>query len=260
MAGLAPLLPQSIAVFLLMLVRVGTMLMLMPGFSGRSVPAPIKVIFSVVVTLTLVPFSQTNAAQFNDPGRFAVGVGQEFLVGLLMGFGIALIFGAVEMAAGLINIQMGLNLSPAFNPSFNMTGGALDTFYMLIASLIFFGADAHHLLILALQRSFVTIPVGAATFSQSGQQTLAALTEVMFVDALRIGLPVAGTLLLADVALGILSRMVPQMNVFFVGLPAKMLVGFGLILLTMPFLLGVLHTMMSSGLVDMVSRSGGLAR
>lgn len=256
----SPLLPQSGAVFLLMLVRVGTMLMFLPGFNGRNVPTPVKVAFSVVLTLTLVPFAGGDAAALTETGRFVVAVAQEFLVGLLLGLGVALVFGAVETAASLINIQMGLNLSPAFNPSFNTQGAPLDTFYLLTASLIFFGVNAHHLLILALARSFDTLPLGTASLSPTGDNTIVALTQTMFVNALRIGLPVAGTLLIADIALGILSRMVPQMNVFFVGIPAKILVGFGLVLLTLPFLLGMLGGMLTSGLLDMVARAGAVAK
>lgn len=256
----SPLLPDSAAVFLLMLVRVGTMLMLMPGISGRGVSTPIKVVFAVVLTLALTPFAPAGSAELSETGRFVAGVFQEFLVGLLMGFGIAMIFGAIEVAASLINIQMGLNLSPTFNPTFNMTGAPLDTFYLIVATLIFFGVNAHHIVILALARSFETLPVGTASISPGGEGTLIDLTATMFFNALRIGLPVAGTLLIADIAMGLLSRMVPQMNVFFVGLPAKILAGFALILLTMPFLLTVIRTLMSTGLVEAISRAGGVAR
>jgi flagellar biosynthetic protein FliR len=127
MSTLGPLMPSSIAVFLLMLVRVGTMLMLLPGFNGRGVPVPAKIGFSVVLTLILVPVSPAGDPALSDAGRFVVGVGQEFLVGLLFGFAVALVFAAIEMAAGIINMQMGHNLAASFNPTFNTTGAALDT-------------------------------------------------------------------------------------------------------------------------------------
>jgi flagellar biosynthetic protein FliR len=260
MSTLGPLMPSSIAVFLLMLVRVGTMLMLLPGFNGRGVPVPAKIGFSVVLTLILVPVSPAGDPALSEAGRFVVGVGQEFLVGLLFGFAVALVFAAIEMAAGIINMQMGLNLAASFNPTFNTTGAALDTFYLVMASLIFFTINAHHLLIVALARSFTTLPVATASISGSADQTIIALTSAMFVNALRIGLPVAGTLLIADIALGILSRMVPQMNVFFVGLPAKIFVGFLLLLLTLPFLLSVMGTLISGGVMDAINQAGGVAR
>lgn len=248
------------AVFVLMLVRVGTMLMFMPGFSGRNVPTPIKVVAAVVLTLILVPVTPHGDPALDQTGRFVVGIGQEFLVGLLLGFAVALVFGAVEIAAGLISLQMGLSLGQAFNPAFNTEGTALDSFYMVMASLVFFSVNAHHLLIIALQRSFTSIPVGTASISGSADQTIMALTSGMFANALRIGLPVAGTVLIADAALGILSRMVPQMNVFFVGLPAKIFIGFALVLLTLPFLISVMSTMVTTGIGDAVSRAGAIPR
>jgi flagellar biosynthetic protein FliR len=258
--SVAPLLPESMAVFILMLVRVGTMLMLLPGFSGRNVPVPIKVAFAVVLTLVLTPVSPAGDPGLSDAGRFVVGVGQEFLIGLLMGFAVSLVFGAVEIAAALISMQMGLSLGQTFNPAFNTNGTALDTFYMVVATLVFFSLNAHHLLILALARSFEAVPVGTAALNGSLEQTIVGLTSTMFVNALRIGLPVAGTLLIADAALGILSRMVPQMNVFFVGMPAKVFAGFALILLTLPFLINVLATMVDVGISDAVSRAVAVPR
>jgi flagellar biosynthetic protein FliR len=246
--------------FLLMLVRVGTILMLLPGMNGRTAPTPVKVAFAVLLTIVLTPFTPRGDAELSQAGTFIVAVGQEFLVGLLMGFGVALILGAIEIASSLITIQMGLNLGPTFNPAFNMSGAPLDTLYMIIATLIFFGVNAHHTIILALQKSFVTLPVGTAGVSSGGADTIIDLASGMLVNALRIGLPVAGTLLLADLAMGLLSRMVPQMNVFFVGLPAKIMVGFALVLLTLPFLFNVIGSLMGAELIDVISRAGGVAR
>ncbi len=243
-----------------MLIRIGTLLMFVPGFNGRTVPVQIKVAFTVILTLMLVPFVPAVGTELSETGPFVIAAAQELLVGLLMGFAVALVFGAIEMAASLINMQMGLNLSPAFNPTFNMSGAPLDTFYLVTATLIFFAVNGHHMLIVALQRSFEVVPLGSATLAATADHQLTGLVSAMFVDALRIGLPIAGTLLVADVALGILNRMVPQMNVFFVGLPAKILVGFGLVLVTLPFLVNVLTTMVTGGIVDAISNSVQIAR
>lgn len=256
----SPLIPQSAAVFLLMLVRIGTMLTFMPGFGGRNVPMPVKIAASLVLALVLIPFNRAGDSGLTEPGRFAAAVGQEFLIGLLMGLGVAIVFGAVEMAANIIGVQLGLNLAPVFNPSFNAAVMPLSTFYIVTASLVFFAANGHHIVLMALQRSFETVPVGTATLGDGASQVVIRLTGAMFADALRIGLPVAGTLLVVDAALGILNRMVPQMNVFFVGLPAKILVGFGLVLLTLPFLLRVLEPLVTRGVYQAIGQAGSVAR
>lgn len=256
----SPLVPQSAAVFLLMLTRIGTMLAFVPGFAGRSVPAQFKVLASLVLTIVLVPFSRAGGADLTAPGRFAAAVAQEFLVGLLLGFGVAVVFGAIEMASGLIGIQIGLNMAPVFNPSLSDQAMPLNTFYYVMAALVFFGANGHHLVLLALARSFQAIPVGTAGLADTSGRTLIGLTGTMFADALRIGLPVAGTVLLVDAALGLLNRMVPQMNVFFVGLPVKLFVGFAVLLLTLPFLLRMLTPMLTSGIYDSIGQAGAVAR
>lgn len=256
----SPLIPQSIAVFLLMMTRIGTMMMFMPGFGGRSVPTPTKVVLSGVLALLLVPFTQIGEETFTAAGVFATAVARELLIGLVMGIGIAVVFGAIEMASSLIGLQVGLNLQPVFNPSLGAQQLPVNTFYMVIAALIFFGANGHHLILLAMQRSFQTVPVGTAGLAEHAGVTIIGLTSAMFVDALRIALPVAGTLLVVDACLGVLNRMVPQMHVFFVGLPIKIFVGFAVLLMTMPFLVRLLSPMLTRGLVEAIGHAGSVVR
>lgn len=256
----SPLVPQSIAVFLLMVTRIGTMLMFMPGFAGRSVPPAIKVLAALALSLVLVPFTRPGAETLTDPASFTVGLAREFLLGLLMGFGIAVVFGAIEMAASLVGAQIGLNLSGVFNPSLDLQGTPLNTFYLVAAALVFFSANGHHLVLMALHRSFQTVPIGSAALADNAGTAIIALASLMFVDALRIGLPVAGTLLAVDACLGVLNRMVPQMNVFFVGLPVKIFAGFAVLLLTLPFLIRVLAPMVTDGVIEAIGRAGAVAR
>lgn len=254
------LVPPSAAVYLLMLTRIGTMLTLVPGFGSRNVPMPLKVIASLMLALVLVPFTRVTTTGLSEPGRFAAAVAQEFLVGLLLGFGVAVVFGAVQMAASIVGAQIGLNMAPVFNPSLNMAETPMNTLYLAIATLVFFGANGHHLVLLALQRSFLAVPVGSATLADDAGRAIIGLSSMMFVEAVRIGMPIAGTLLVVDAALGVLSRMVPQMNVFFVGLPAKIFAGFALMLLTLPFLLRVLGPLVTRGLYDTIGHAGAVVR
>ncbi|MDI3340335.1 MAG: flagellar biosynthetic protein FliR [Sphaerobacter sp.] len=256
----SPLIPQSIAVLLLAMTRIGTTLMFIPGLGGRTVPTPLKVLAAGVLALVLLPFTPPVTQPLSDPAHFTVALAREFLLGLLMGFGIAVVFGAIEMAASLAGVQIGLNLGPIFDPALNAQATPLNTYYLVTAALVFFGTNGHHLVLLALHRSFQSVPIGGATLAGDAGSTITALASLMFADALRIGLPVAGTLLAVDAALGVLNRMVPQMNVFFVGLPVKVLAGFGVLLLTMPFLLRLLSTMVTSGIVEAIGRAGGVAR
>lgn len=250
----SPLLPSSMAVFLLMSVRIGLVITLIPGLSGRSVPNQAKVALTVILALMLSPFVQADAVALSRADRFVLALAQEFLVGLALGLAVAMIFAAVEMAASVISFQLGFSLANVFDPTLNVQGTALNTLYLALAALLLFITNGHHLLLLGLQSSFQTIPLGGVSPAPGADQTLVELSAAMFSDALRLGLPIAGTLLVADVALGILSRMVPQMNVFFVGLSAKIFAGLLLLALTLPFLVRVLGDVVTRELVDAMAQ------
>jgi flagellar biosynthetic protein FliR len=249
-----PLVPGSMAVLILMSVRIGLVITLIPGLSGRSVPAQGKVALTVLLALMLSPFVRADAIALSQIDRFVLALAQELLVGLALGLAVSMVFSAVEMAASLISFQLGFSLANVFNPSLNLQGTALTTFYLALAALLLFVTNGHHLLLLALQRSFETIPLGQVRLSPRADAAVLELSAMMFADALRIGLPIAGTLLIADVALGILNRMVPQMSVFFVGLPAKIFAGLLLLALTLPFLLRVLSDVVNRQLGETMLR------
>ena len=249
-----PLIPSSIALFALVVTRVGLVLSLLPGFGSQAVPLPARVALAVVLALALVPFVPTEASGLSDPTVFAVAFARELVTGLALGLAVAAVFAAVEMAASLIGYQLGFGLAATFNPAFGTHGTALNTLYLALAALVLFGTNGHHQLVGALARSLILLPPGAAVPDADTPRAVIALTGAMFSDALRIGLPIAGSLLVADIGLGLLNRMVPQMSVFFVGLPAKILLGFLVLLLSLPFLLQILMHVTTDGLLSVLTR------
>jgi len=250
----SPLVPSSMAVLILMSVRIGLVITLIPGLSGRSVPTQAKVALTLLLALMLSPFVRADAVALSQVDRFLLALAQECLIGLALGLAVSMTFSAIEMAASIISFQLGFSLANVFNPSLNLQGTALSTLYLVLAALLLFLTNGHHLLLLALQRSFETIPLGGVRLSPRADAAVLELSALMFADALRIGLPIAGTLLVADVALGILNRMVPQMSVFFVGLPAKIFAGVLLLALTLPFLLRVLSDVVTRQLGETMLR------
>ncbi|MCS7257190.1 MAG: flagellar biosynthetic protein FliR [Thermomicrobium sp.] len=249
-----PLIPSSIALFVLVVTRVGLVLTLLPGFGSQAVPLPARVALAIVVALVLTPFVRTEATALNQPTVFAVALAREIVTGLALGLAVAAVFAAIEMAASLIGYQLGFGLAATFNPAFGTHGTALNTLYLALAALVLFGTNGHHLLIAALARSFALLPPGTTLPDTDTPLALIGLTGTMFADALRIGLPVAGSLLVADIGLGLLNRMVPQMSVFFVGLPAKILLGFFVLLLSVPFLVQLLASLTTDGLIGVITR------
>lgn len=250
----APLIPNSIALFVLLVTRIGLILSLLPGFGSQSVPLPARVALTVLLALTLTPFVQSDTSLLSQPIVFAVALAREFVTGLALGLAVAAVFAAIEMAASLISYQLGFGLAATFNPAFGIQGTALNTLYLALAGLIFFHTNAHQLLISALARSFLLLPPGSVMPNFDSATEVIQLSAAMFSDALRIGLPIAGSLLVADIALGLLNRMVPQMSVFFVGLPAKLFLGFFVLLLSLPFLLNILALTTNDGLLRVMTR------
>ncbi len=249
-----PLIPSSIALFVLVVTRIGLVLSLLPGFSGSAVPLPARVALAVALALVLTPFVRVETPVLSQPTIFAVALARELVTGLALGLAVAAVFAAIEMAASLIGYQLGFGLAATFHPALGIHGTALNSLYLMLAALVFFGANGHHLLLGALARSFVLLPPGSALPAQATPAAVISLTGVMFSDALRIGLPVAGSLLVADIGLGLLNRMVPQMSVFFVGLPAKILLGFLILLLSIPFLLQLLAQATTDGILGAVTQ------
>ncbi len=223
--------------YFLVAVRVTAALMAAPVFGSRLIPVPVRIglslLFAVVLT-PVVPVAQV-------PGTVAaylLAVGREALLGLLAGFGVHLVFMVVQFAGGMIGVQMGLSLPMGLDPVTTEQEIALERFLLAAATLIFLQVDGLHLVLLGLQGLFVALPVGGTELPALGAEKLIQLFGTMLVASLRIALPMVGTLLLADVGLALAARMVPQLNLFAVGFPVKIALGFFGLSLCLPPLSG----------------------
>jgi flagellar biosynthesis protein FliR len=165
---------------------------------------------------------------------FLALVARELLVGALIGFAVLLIFTALQAAGHIVGLQMGFSLANVVNPLTADHASLIDQFYALLAALIFFSMNGHHGLILAMQQSFDVAPVGQSAFGLPPAAVLFGWGRDLFIIATRISLPVVAALLLTDVAMAVIARSVPQLNVFVVGMPAKVAVAFIMLIVTVP--------------------------
>lgn len=182
------------------------------------------------MTLLVSPALSVPALNQELGGFLLVTVG-EVLVGLAMGLVVTTVLMAVYLAGQLIDVPMGFGMVNVMDPQ---TGGQVPVVAQLqfmVAILVFFLIDGHHSLFRALVHSFQMVPVGGGVMSGEVAATALEAVRGMFSLGIRVALPVVGALFLTDVALGIVARAVPQINVFFVGFPLK--VGLGLFLLAM---------------------------
>jgi flagellar biosynthesis protein FliR len=244
--------PNYFGNFFLVFVRVGAMLFSAPLINGRSVPAMAKVGLGLLLTMLLLPVNGAHLAEVPfEWVPLALLVLKEIGVGVLVGFAANLVFSAMQLAGQFVGIQTGFSVANVLDPLFSQSVSVMDQLYTLIAGIIFLGIDGHHMLILAVQQTLDIVPVGMFQVTDPLITQMIALTAGVFVAGLRIILPVLSSLLLADIALGLVSRTVPQMNVFIVGMPVKLFAGFFLLVFTLPSVQALATGMFRSTFVDL---------
>ncbi|MFZ5861428.1 MAG: flagellar biosynthetic protein FliR [Nitrospirota bacterium] len=215
---------QREAEFVLVLARVAAILAAIPVVGGLSVPNIIKVWLAVAVALALVPVV-APAATAVDPWSAGIGLLGETMIGLAIGLAIRLVFAAVDMGAELAGLQMGFGLAMVFDPSSGRQVSLISQLYGVVTMLVFFAINGHHFVFHALAESFHRVPAVGFYPGAGLIDGLMRLTSGMFATALQVALPVVAALLLASAALGILGRVVPQMNVLLMSFPVTMGVG-----------------------------------
>jgi flagellar biosynthetic protein FliR len=230
--------------FALVAARVGSAILVMPFFGATQVPAQVKIVLIIVLAAVMTP-ANAGAELTASGDWFPLMLLREVMVGLLLGFSVALVFSTLTIAANLISIQMGLNLQALLNPTSAFASdqeNSLSIFYSMLATVIFLTVNGHHALLRGLQSTFDVVPLNSFQMEPGQTGILAALTSTMIVSAFQIAFPVMAALLIADVAAGLLARMVPQINVFFVNLPLKIFLGFLVMLVSMPFTISYFGT------------------
>lgn len=219
--------------YFLVAVRLTAALMAAPVFGSRVVPVPARMglglLFAVVLT-PVVPIPHTP----DTMGGYVVAIVREALLGLLAGFAVHVVFLTIQFTAGLVGFQMSLSLAGAIDPLSAERDTVLERFLMALATLIFLQVDGLHLFLLGLQGLFVAFPVGGLTLPALGAEGLVQVVGSTFVAAVRLAMPMLGALLLADVGLALAARTVPQLNLFAVGIPAKLVLGFFSLSLCLP--------------------------
>ena len=241
--------------FALVAARIGSAIVVMPFFGASQVPAQVKIVLILILSAVMTP-ANAGADLLANGDWFPLMMLREIVVGLLLGFSVSLVFSALTVAANLISVQMGLNLQALLNPlsAFqSQQENALSVFYGLLAMVIFLTVNGHHQLLLGLQATFDLVPLNSFEMQPGQTNVLAALTSTMIVSAFQIAFPIMAALLIADVAAGLLARMVPQINVFFVNLPLKIFLGFLVMLVAMPFTVGYFR---DQGVQDSVENLG----
>ena len=237
-----------IAALLWPLSRILGLIAAAPLFGNAAVPATVKVSLGALLAMIIAPTVPALPAvnPMSLPGLLILT--QEMLVGLAMGFSIRIVFSAVEMAGELSSLTMGLGFASFFDPQTKGRSSAISQFLVMLATLMFLTVNGHLVLLAALAESFVSLPISASPISGGGFQQLAAWGGEIFRSGLQIALPVIAALLLTNVALGILTRAAPQLNIFGIGFPVTLGVGLLVIGMVLPYLATPFQNMFLRGI------------
>lgn len=227
---------------LLVFARITGTLTTAPFFGSKVIPVYVRIGFAVLLSLSMLPYSAWNTER-QPTSLLILGwlVFLELLYGLAAGYVAALFLQAVQMAGQLIDMQIGFGMINVFDPQQGQQVPLVGNFKFLIALVVFLAVQGHHVLIQALVENFRSVSLGVQLHLDHAAAFLIDAVANMFVLALRIALPVMGTVLMTDVALGILARIMPQMNVFVVGITGKLIVGMIMLFLILPFYVSFLE-------------------
>lgn len=230
------LVQNQIAVFFLIFIRVSGIFMLTPIYGSRNIPAHVKIALGLTISIILFPMIYNDEIKITEqllPYTFLII--SEFLVGLIIGFVSSLVFTAIQMCGQILDTQIGFGIVNVIDPQSGNQIPLVGNFLYILALLVFLAINGHHVVLGALVASFKFLPLTGVVFKAAISQFVVGLIKHIILIALQISLPVLAALLLIDIALGILSRTMPQMNIFIVGVPAKIFTGIFILSLVLPF-------------------------
>jgi flagellar biosynthesis protein FliR len=245
---------EQIATFVLVMARVGGLFFFAPVFSSKLIPARAKFIAAGAISIAMTPLAEGGRAVPDDPVELAGLLVKEVIVGLGIALALGVLAAAVAAGASLIDTVGGFAFASLVDPFTNMQGSPFSQLYGVFATMILLLSGGDHVMIQGLAKSYEMVPIDEA-LNVNGLAQLATNGLVqIFVVGIEIVAPVLLALLLTDVALGLVSRAVPQMNVLFVGMPAKIMVAFAVTAASLPFV----ALRLESGLADAMMRALGV--
>ncbi len=230
--------PDHLEVAFLTFCRIAGILVTAPIFQSQRVPIVVKVGLSALLAAVLFPIAG-HPTPTSDLLLFTISAAREVFVGIGFGLVSNLLFAAVSVAGSVADLQSGFAFASLVDPTSEEETAIIARIQLMSAWLVFLVVNGHHLLLRGLSESFAIIPVGAAVLPSAGPAALVAMVSRTFVAAVQIGAPVMGSVLVADIALGLLARAVPQANLLSIGFPIKMLFAFATVLLSLPLLIAI---------------------
>jgi flagellar biosynthetic protein FliR len=247
-------LPVLAAAFLLTFARVGTMVMLMPGVGESNLPPRIRLTIALVLTAILLPAHQSAyTVDLTALGPVLVMLFQEIMIGLLLGLTARLAISALQTAGAVAAQQLGLGFVTAVDPTQNQQGLLVGNFLAVLGVTLVFATDMHHLVIAAMNDSYTLFKPGEMPLTGDMAQHITSVIATAFRIGIQLSAPFLAFGLLFNLGLGVLSRLMPQMQVFFIGLPLSILLGLLLTVLVLSTMMGTFIDYLQGVLAQLAS-------
>lgn len=242
---------ENFQIFLLIFARMFSMFVIAPFFSSGVIPMRIRVIFSVYITVVIFPLVGRYIGKVpENVFSYALLIGSEAFIGILIGFMVSIIFSAFQLATQFFSFQMALGIAEVIDPFAEYEVSIIGQLWTLMGIMIFLAIDGHHMLIMATFDSYKSVQL--FRILEDSKTMIRALVDsfgAMFVVALKLAFPIFVTLFLLSITLGLLAKAAPQMNIFMLGFPIQIGVG----LLIMITVIGAIAFGMSNALQKTLS-------
>lgn len=238
MMPMANILNVEIYSFLIIFLRLGSALMVMPGFMSSYINARIRLLIAITMTIVVIPFlSKDLPPAPMETGEILRLCLFEITYGIFLGLCMQVMFQALSLAGNYGGQAIGFSNAQIFDPSFQTQSLVIGTFLSITALTVVFITDLHHLMISAVIESYQAFPVGASLPVDDFAKFLAKTLNQSFIVGFKLGSPFIAFTIIFYTGMGLVSRLMPQLNIFFLSLPLQIYLGLGVLFLTTPIII-----------------------
>jgi flagellar biosynthetic protein FliR len=240
--------------FMWPMLRISALLLAAPVFSLSALTVRIRVLLALALSVMVYPlFTWPDIDPLSPAGLLEIG--NQLVIGVFMGLALQIVTAAVVVAGQTISNSMGLSMASLIDPNLGNVP-VIAQFLLIMSTLIFVSLGGHAMLLALILESFATLPVGSSLFGPQAYAQLVSWSSMIFLGALLTALPVMVTLLFISIGLGVVTRAAPSLNIFSVGLPATIVVGFVVLLLSLANIGSRIQWLWLQGLLQIRSLAG----
>jgi len=226
--------------------RISSIVIAMPLFGSRLLPKRLKIVFAVALTFAIAPHvpSIEHVEMFSINGGIVAM--QQIFIGLAMGFALQLVFSVFVLGGQVIALTMGLGFSSLNDPISGVSVPTVSQFYTIFVTLLFLAMNGHLIMIEVIAKSFVDLPVAEIGLTSEAVWKLLSWAKYIFSGAVLMALPALAALLLVNIGFGVMTRAAPQLNIFAIGFPVIMTIGFVILMFSLPSTIPLFESLLDS--------------